>query len=303
MALVDELLRNLVNDFEAAFPGRIRGYYLLGSYANGTAIETSDLDVSVVFKNAFVSEDEKAAARILAEGSAAPISFDIEITDEQALLETADPMFKLGSRVVQGEDIRERIPLMPMTVWTRDRMHTSYWRLVKLFERRVPIKLTLDYPDPHDEFYGYVRKPLTLEDGRSVLVTRDLLRGVSWMATALVALKAKEYVIHKSDFYSTYQKYVGDEWGPFLQNLYELCKVQWRYLVPDTKEDLRDLCREVLAFENHFLSLYRTFVAAELAQDDLVAVRQAVWVLEQLPLADSKIKKALQQAKNRLEAE
>jgi len=303
MALVDELLRNLIKDFEAAFPGRIRGYYLLGSYANGTAIETSDLDVSVVFKKAFVNEDEKAAAKILAEGSAAPISFDIEITDEQTLLETADPLFKLGSRVVQGEDIREQIPLMPMTAWTRDRMHTSYWRLVKLFERRVPVKVPLDYPDPHDEFYGYVRKSLTLEDGRSVLVTRDLLRGVSWMATALVALKAKEYVIHKSDFCGAYQKYIGDEWGPFLQRLYERCKVEWRYLVPNDKEDLRDLCREVLTFENHFLSLYRQFLVGELAQDDLAAVQQAVWMLEQLPLADSKIKKALQQARNQLAGE
>ena len=46
---VDQALRAAVEAFEAAFPDRIRGYYLEGSYADGTGLATSDADVVIVF--------------------------------------------------------------------------------------------------------------------------------------------------------------------------------------------------------------------------------------------------------------
>ena len=38
---VDGILRGVVGLFEAVFPDRVRGYYLGGSYADGTAVPAS----------------------------------------------------------------------------------------------------------------------------------------------------------------------------------------------------------------------------------------------------------------------
>ena len=55
---IDTVLSHIVERYEAQFPGRIRACYLTGSYAEGNAVEWSDIDVYVLFKDAFVSEEE-----------------------------------------------------------------------------------------------------------------------------------------------------------------------------------------------------------------------------------------------------
>ncbi|MEO7910884.1 MAG: nucleotidyltransferase domain-containing protein, partial [Roseiflexaceae bacterium] len=47
----DNALRGLVGVFELHFPGRIRAYYVEGSYADRTAIATSDIDLVLIFKH------------------------------------------------------------------------------------------------------------------------------------------------------------------------------------------------------------------------------------------------------------
>jgi predicted nucleotidyltransferase len=42
------VVRGLVELFELVFPARIRGYYLLGSFAEGTAVALSDIDLMVL---------------------------------------------------------------------------------------------------------------------------------------------------------------------------------------------------------------------------------------------------------------
>ena len=53
---IDTVLSHIVERYETQFPGRIRACYLTGSYAEGNAVEWSDIDVHVLFKDAFVSE-------------------------------------------------------------------------------------------------------------------------------------------------------------------------------------------------------------------------------------------------------
>jgi hypothetical protein len=48
----DETAQRSVDLFEQRFPGRVRGYYLVGSYAVGEAIATSDVDIVALFKGA-----------------------------------------------------------------------------------------------------------------------------------------------------------------------------------------------------------------------------------------------------------
>jgi predicted nucleotidyltransferase len=60
---VDDALRNAIGIFETAFPGRIRAYYVEGSYADRSAVATSDIDLAIVFKDHFVDRDEADRAR------------------------------------------------------------------------------------------------------------------------------------------------------------------------------------------------------------------------------------------------
>lgn len=127
-ARVDTLLACVVERCESAFPARVRGYYVEGSYASGTGVATSDVDLVIIFKDRFAAPDERerAAALCAACATATGLELDAEITDEASLGGRASPTFKLGAWLVFGEDIRDHLALPPIAAWTRDRMHTSY---------------------------------------------------------------------------------------------------------------------------------------------------------------------------------
>jgi|SRR5450432_363929 Polymerase beta, Nucleotidyltransferase len=285
MSIIDETLQNIVCVFEAAFPTRIRGYYLNGSQADGTAVDGSDIDITIVFKENFIAEEASAALNI-ATSLVTRIKSDIEISDEKTLFADPNPVFKLSSRCIFGTDIREQLPLMPIETWTRDRMHTSYWRIIMLFKRPTPVLLPLYYPDAHDEFYGYVQTEISTT---GELSTRNLVRSVTWAATGLVALKAKQYITGKKDVHSMYQRYINDEWAPFIQEIYARCKLAWHYAIPVEKSALRTLCGHTLAFENHFMAEYKTFLIDELETFNATATKQALWIVSHVPFEEPSI--------------
>ena len=175
-------------------------------------------------------------------------------------------------------------------------MYTSYWRLASLFARPTPLRYPLAYPDANDEFYGYLRRPLRLPDGREVMCTRDLLRATGWAATALLALRAGVYVAAKRDCQNLYRQYIGDEWADLLTELYASCAQRWRYRIPEEpeeREQLRSLCAATLAFENHFLLVCRAYLLAELCSDTTERRQAAALTLARLPFADDEIAGAL----------
>src|SRR5690348_16432064 len=47
---VDDILRGAIGALEALFPGRIGGYYLVGSYADGSFVPASDIDLVPIFR-------------------------------------------------------------------------------------------------------------------------------------------------------------------------------------------------------------------------------------------------------------
>jgi len=54
--LIDNILRGIVGIFEVLFPAQVRGFYLIGSYANRSALPTSDLDLIIVFKTGYMDK-------------------------------------------------------------------------------------------------------------------------------------------------------------------------------------------------------------------------------------------------------
>ncbi len=293
---VDAALRRIIAAFEVQFPGRVRGYYVEGSYADATGVPTSDLDLLILFADGFVPDEAAQARAVLTEQAlVCALELDGTVLAEADMVVGVDPAFKYAARLVYGTDSRADLPLLPLAAWTRDRMHSSYGRLVWLTGRPPLVRPPLDYPDPADEFYGYVRRPLRLADGRLVPGTRDLIRLVGWAATARLAWETGTYVARKGDCARLYRAQIGDEWADLLDALYDQCRGRWAYRVPNTaaeRTQLRAVCARTLAFENHFLAVYRRFVAAELAGAG-PAQAAALRILTAIPCDDPAIQAAV----------
>jgi hypothetical protein len=136
----------------------------------------------------------------------------------------------------------------------------------------VTLNYPLAYPDPADEFFGYTRKRFPMwYPPEATAGLKELVTTIGRLATAIIALRAGRYVPQRADSVTIYCETTSDEWGDYLAEIYEAGKGRWGYLVPADPADrahLRDLCRQTLAFENHFLTVYHDFLLAESHDDD-----------------------------------
>lgn len=300
---VDRMLRLVIGGFEREFPGLFRGYYVIGSYATGTALPASDLDL--LFEGRVPDPSERERSKVLLDTcrAATPLDGGVFPMIGEALHGIYNPIFKLKSLFLYGHDMRDTIPLVPPGEWARQCMHGIY-RVMGRNGTLTQISYPIDYPDPQGEFYGY-DDTVRLPDGSEVKGTRGLVTGAGWLATSLIGLKARCYVLSKGEFAASYRQHVGDEWAPFLDDLYDSCRRRWNYLIPQGAEDrakLRLLCERYLQFENQFLAVYRDFVLAELQRGDDSAMLQALRTLERLPYDDAEIKAAVDMLQNRRES-
>jgi Nucleotidyltransferase domain len=152
-------LRESVVALERAFPNRVRAYYLEGSWADQTALPTSDVDLVVVFKEHFLDREQARARKVQAAfAQTSAVEFDATLVDEAALAQGAPPNLHLGAVLIHGEDVRGDIGLVPIGAWARDRMHNSYWRIITLFGRPIPVQLPVGYPDTQG-FVPWLRLP------------------------------------------------------------------------------------------------------------------------------------------------
>jgi predicted nucleotidyltransferase len=264
----DRILGGMIGIWESVFPNRIRGYYLFGSHAAGTADSTSDLDLAILFKQEFQSSQETDQAQRLCECLEAlqPAPFvDMFYVSEESVQQpdrVSVALLLKHSKLLYGEDTRQRITAKPDERYVRDAMHIPYFS--SKFGRPDLDVLTfpLDYPDPQGEFFGYDG---WLHGGeRSALM---LVVMVGRIATALLALRAGQYAGSKSESTRLYRTHINDEWCELVEQVYQRCRVQWGYRIPRKQAErqvLRVLCQQALAFENYFYGLYREYLIKEL---------------------------------------
>ncbi|GHO64734.1 hypothetical protein KSC_036260 [Ktedonobacter sp. SOSP1-52] len=297
---IDQALQQLVERYESSFPERIAAYYLTGSYADESDVQTSDVDLDIIFRERFRNTEERQLAEQLRDAFTTrakrrQLEFDISLTEEETFRTTGiEPNLKLAGQILFGEDICARYPLLSIEEWAHERMHAVYYLLTHVYPREA--RLNLDYPNWSDEFFGYMNRTVTLADGSEVPCTRNLLRTTGWAATALLAFQARKYVARKRDCHLTYRQHIDDEWGTLLESLYTLCRQRWHYLLPTSpqeRQQLRGICQLVQGFEQHFMRQYKQFILTEL-QAGPEALKQRTREFQQrFPLHDAEVEAAL----------
>jgi hypothetical protein len=269
---IDHVLAQIVQRYEAQFPGRLRACYLTGSYAEGNAVEWSDIDVYVLFKDAFVSEEEAAQAEQLAHALAplTPLRLDLHAGSEQSL--DSLPGFlraavKNTSVLLYGEDTREHMSLPGREEYTRDAIEVAQQFLLWLHQVEN-LTYPLAYPDPDGAFFGYDQLQV-LSDASDRASARPgirlLVESACRIATALLAFQTDRYVSTKRESVQAYRELINDEWASFLEAIFERGKLCWSYNLPESEEEraeLRLLCERMLPFENHYLRAYHAYLLA-----------------------------------------
>jgi hypothetical protein len=262
---MDRVTAGFIRVAELLFPDRIRACYLTGSLIDGTAaqvegdsLNSSDIDIRVVFKGRAEQHelDRFRECRQACEelGRLGLDQLDAVALDEEGLFRRGDVTLRAASLLVYGEDIRASIPLPRLSDHIDRAIKLSLDLLGTLREAPASaLTFPLTYPDGRGEFYGYDYRE---EAYGGKPGTRILVDAVSWIATALVAIRAGRYAGTKRDAVRLYRECVGDEWTEVVEGIYECCKLRWGYGIPQDEDErrlLRGLCQRVLGLENHFL--------------------------------------------------
>ncbi|MEM8534752.1 MAG: nucleotidyltransferase domain-containing protein [Chloroflexota bacterium] len=240
VAQIDQTMMCLVDLMDLVFPDRVRGYYLEGSYVDGSANTLSDLDIVVVFKHALSEAESQTFKRLL--GACKQISscaLDIAVLGEDALfaVDTADfrddallvltaTTLKFASQPVHGDDVRAHIPQVPLDTYTRVLMH--FPALVMAGPRGHPqiLPFPIESPDPTDQFLGYTGRRLRGRDGRVYPSTKRIVHSTAFIASALLAYHVGQYSPTKRQAMTSYEQHFDDKWAPFLREVHEHCYVR-----------------------------------------------------------------------------
>ncbi len=292
----DAITQGLIGIIDIAFPDRLRGVYLRGSRVGGTAVEGSDLDLYVIFKEQFADRDDFDRARNLVDHCARLSSVLLEgiVLGEKILrhpqaVSTALNL-KLGTRLLYGEDVRAGLPHFDAAGYLRSVIHTPMNSYLFPDQRQEPLDFPLRHIVPDGPYFGFDQWPTPDADGQDQPSTKLIVATVGWTATAIIALRTGRYVRDKSDCVEQYRRHVADEWTELVSQTHDLCRNRWHYRIPAGDHDRRtlsDLCERTLPFQNHFLALYRDFQRAELASGDPERRRLAEQRLAQIAYPDA----------------
>lgn len=293
----DDILYGMIGILETVFAGRVRAYYLHGSFIDGSGIETSDIDLFLVTRNGF-RPDEQAQVQQIARFCArfSPLMVEIIVLDEALLLQRGHYRVRSASRLLWGEDLRAQMPEQSLDQYLSLYAHFPFQYMTHMLRNLDRLTAPLTYPQENGEFYGYDQ--LLLPPGNIQRPNiKKLVTGVCWAATVLIAWQRGQTVPGKRASVELYRELIQDEWTPFIEEMYTSGNQRWHYLVPEKAEErqrMRSLCEQALAFERHYLNAYQAYLLKELSGQDQsrqVALRQ----LKKLFL-DEESRTALQEA-------
>jgi len=264
---VDAILLAAIDLLEKTLPGRSSAYYLHGSFVEQTGIATSDIDLFLIAKSPFTPEEHKIVQRVTQQPAfLAPFPLEIIVLDEARVLQEGHYRLTAASALLWGRDIRDTLPEQTLDQYLRMYAHFPLIYLAHMLRNVEHAPLTLTYPRPDEEFYGYDQQQLPPGNEPRHNI-KKLVTSVCWTATVLTAWYAGKMVTGKYASTRMYREYVGDEWSSFIEDMYRLGNRRWHYLVPEDQDErrkLRQLCAQTLAFEQHYLNHYKDYLLHEL---------------------------------------
>lgn len=296
---VDRILRGIVGVLELSFPDRIRGYYLTGSYHDGSAVSTSDLDLFVLFKDDLMPEESNRTKALCDECSfLSPIRLDVYPNGEKHLSWFAGVLVKDASLFLYGEDTRLQMVRTPLDQFVQGAAYGCCYLLSTLYQTNTLV-YPLGYPDPDDPFYGYYAEELVLPTGETHPIGKQFItNAICSPATGIVALKARQYIATKHACSVAYRAYIGDEFTPLVETAYEQGKLAWHYKIPvapSDRDQLRGLCAQTPSLANRFLLTLKPYLLAELQHADQERQGAALHILERVIYpADDDVIRALE---------
>lgn len=271
---IDEVILGIIGIFETSFPNRIRSYYLVGSYVDGSASPFSDIDIRIIFKGAFEPGEEDRMLRLRRYCRLlSPTTIDCPPLSEERIWHDDhwlhEPLgIQSDGRLLFGEDIRHTFTEPAFGAYLENVTAVPINRFARI-HNQTPLVFPLAYPDPDGEFYGYDDRigPAWAEEAS----TKSLVHIVGFIATCLIGFRANRMVTKKSEWLKIYKESINDEWTPLLEGIYTRCKEDWSYRIPDDEAErshLREMCRQVLDFENYYLTQYWVFLQGKLEAGD-----------------------------------
>lgn len=308
---LDTLLEHLITHFEQSFPARIRSYYLGGSSSDGTSAgydqspNSSDVDLFVIFRGTITEDESATFRRFVAECQrTGPIQIDAQAYSEDDLLRRPGPkigflnvLIREASLLLYGDDIRADLPPVQFSHYVLDVIASGVFHMGIPRQRErlayplvTPLVFPLAYPDPTGEFYGYDVVPTRPDAPRG---TRVLVAFTTWIATFILALEAGRFAAQKSQCIRLCKELLPhDERAQLAITIYELCKSNWRYALPEHAADcerLHELCQNVLSLENEYLRLVHDYLLAQLQQGDVHGKRMAKRILQSVVYQDEEM--------------
>jgi hypothetical protein len=223
------------------------------------------------------------------------VPFDLPAFSERHLLATGHHRIKTASVLLAGADIRDRMPPMTLSAYLRTYWHAPYAYMAQVFRGTDLLRFPLTYPDTDGEFFGYDRQD-DAPQGGDTRSTKALVATVCWIATMLVGFQTGLMIGTKAESVRAYREMIGGPWADFVERMYAQGKEEWRYRVPERTADrarLRDLCARLPAFENHYLTVYRSWLLDQLHDADGATQRFVALRLGEVRYPDAAVQEAL----------
>jgi predicted nucleotidyltransferase len=222
--------------------------YLAGSWQRGDALPDSDIDFVLVLRDEAPEEVASRLSRLRRPLSAKTgVDISLLLKPLSAVLKWA-PGIKYDSLHLYGQDIRGLIPEPSIEEYVA-RLTEIAEHFSRSLRRGQDVHLTdLHYPRPDDEFFGYTHDPGTPKPLASLF-------SLTFIATAKIAKHGKRMVFSKVAIPRLYAEHVGDEFTPWIEELFHWGRILWHYTIPiegDQRARLRGLCARAIHWERDF---------------------------------------------------
>jgi hypothetical protein len=259
-------VERVVRRLETLLPGSFHAYYLLGSYADGTAVPASDIDLVAVLRpqEPYQEETLNVAKAACSDGIPVQLSLQVQSLGMLARSQRSLALLQRGSVLLLGEDYRAELPAVDVDGFTREAVSLARC-FTTLGRTRNDRNAPFSQPNEEDEFYGRARVRIpSLYHSPAKEGTKELVKGLLWSVTSLLAVQCGAVVASARQAVEQYEKENG-EWWRFVRDSTQLCKHAWNYQVPRDRRDraeLRSICRQLVDFENYCAAAYACWGAA-----------------------------------------